>query len=260
MRFPQSLTVIILVCRAAHGLCAQSGDLQPAMIAQGGDSVAAKLHYPEQAKAQKKEAAVQFYCEVGTDGHARDTIVVAEDPFGPFRKAVEKAIQQGRFTPARAGGKSVPAMVGGTVFFLSSKGQPTMLVSLTSADKSKAASGANYSQPQMLRSYAELERGINKWWSLVNQPAAADVVRGGANAVEVMLSVDANGNLTGTKVTFETHPNGGLGAVVAKACEGAKFIPAYANGKRVAGQMNLPVNFKMVRVPGEMRRTDHSWD
>ncbi len=59
-------------------------------------------------------------------------------------------------------------MFGGTVFFLSWKGQPTMLVSLTSADKDKAAAVQTTSQPQMLRSYAELERGINAWWNLVS--------------------------------------------------------------------------------------------
>src|SRR2546430_1908119 len=146
MRFLQALAVATFYCAVAQPLRAQSGDLQPAMIAQGGDSVAAKLHYPEKAKAQKKDAAVQFYCEVGIDGRARDTIVIAEDPFGPFRNAVEKAIQAGRFTPARAGGKSAPVMLGGTVLFLSASGRPTIVVTLATADKSKAA-GGNYIQP-----------------------------------------------------------------------------------------------------------------
>jgi hypothetical protein len=38
------------------------------MIGQGADSVAARLHYPQTAKAAKTEGAVQFYCEVGADG------------------------------------------------------------------------------------------------------------------------------------------------------------------------------------------------
>ena len=40
-----------------------------------------------------------------------------------------------------------------------------------------------------------------------------------------------------------------MGAVLVKACEGAKFIPAYNNGKRVAGQMNLPMNYREVVDP-----------
>src|ERR1043165_3826950 len=138
-----AFTVSIVCLFVVQNLCGQSGELQPAMIVQGGNSVAAKLHYPEKAKAEKKEAAVQFYCEVRADGSAWDTLVVAQDSYGPFRKAVEKALQQGRFSPARAGGKAVPVMVGGTVFFLSAKGPPTILVSLTTANREKAASGSN---------------------------------------------------------------------------------------------------------------------
>ncbi len=229
------------------------------MISGGSDSVAAKLHYPEKAKAEKKEAAVQFYCEVESDGHARNTLVVATDSYGPFRRAVEKAIQQGRFSPARLNGKAVPVMIGGTVLFLSANGKPTILVNLSSADKSKATGTANYIQPQMLRTFREIEVGINKAWSLVGRTAEVDTLRGGNDAAEVMLNVDANGNLTGSKITFETFPNGGLGAVVLKACEGARFIPATANGKPVAGQMNLPINFKMIRTPGQTRGVDQSF-
>ena len=100
------------------------------MVAPGGDSVAAKLHYPEKAKAEKKEAAVQFYCEVNIDGHTRHRTIIAEDTYGPFYRAVQKAIQQGRFAPARVGGKPAKVMIGGTVLFLSAKGPPTIVVSL----------------------------------------------------------------------------------------------------------------------------------
>jgi hypothetical protein len=110
MRFLHFLTIAIICCAVAHELRAQSGNLQPAMIAQGGDSVAAKLHYPEKAKTEKKEAAVQFYCEVNTDGRARHKLVLAEDPSGPFKQAVQKALEKGRFSPAHAGGRAVPVM------------------------------------------------------------------------------------------------------------------------------------------------------
>lgn len=212
------------------------------MIAQGDDSVAAKLHYPGKAKAEKKEAAVQFYCEVGADGIARHRWVITDNNSGPFRYAVQVALEHGRFAPARVGGKAVPVMMGGTVFFISGKSQPTILVSLTTADKGKAASGSNYVQPQMLRSYADIERKMYKWESLLilNRPNAV---------AEVMMDVDQNGNLTNTKITAEPIKGGGLGTILSKGCEGAKFIPAHANGKRVAGQFNLPINFNMVGDP-----------
>jgi len=57
---------------------AQAAESQPAMIGQGADSVAARLHYPQTAKALKTEGAVQFYCEVGSDGRSRHVRVMAE--------------------------------------------------------------------------------------------------------------------------------------------------------------------------------------
>ena len=42
-----------------------------------------------------------------------------------------------------------------------------------------------------------------------------------------------------------------------KACEGAKFIPALDNGKPVAGQFNLAVDFKMVTNPDEQAFGSH---
>ncbi len=241
-RFLQILAIAVIYCAIARDLRAQSGDLQPAMIAQGGDSVAAKLHYPEKAKAEKKEAAVQFYCEVNIDGHTRHRTIIAEDTYGPFYRVVQKAIQQGRFTPARVSGKPVQVMIGGTVQFLSSKGQSTIVVSLATANKERAAGHGNYIQPQMLRSYKDLERKIWTWKNSI-------ILGSMYPAAEVMMDVDANGNLAGTKITHESIKGGGLGAVLVKACEGAKFIPAYDNGKRVAGQMNLPMNYKEVVDP-----------
>src|ERR1700704_871370 len=117
MRSVRSIFFALITCLAVS-LRAQSGDA-PAMIGSGQDSVASKLHYPSSAKASKKEAAVQFYGEVGRDGHTRHIRAIAEDPRGPFREAVVKALQQGRFTPARAGGKNVAVIIGGTVLFMS---------------------------------------------------------------------------------------------------------------------------------------------
>jgi len=241
MRFLFALAFAASICVRAHDLCAQSADMQPAMILQGKDSVAARLHYPAKAKAQKKEAAVQFYCEVRTDGETRHRTIIAEDNYGPFRNAVQKALQQGRFSPARVGGKAVPVMLGGTVFFLCGAGQPTIVVSLTTADKNKVA-GSNYIQPQMLRTYADLERKVKIWQNLVNIGSAYPVA-------EVTMDVDATGNQTSRKISFESTKNGGLGAVLLKACEGAKFIPAHSNGKRVAGQVNLPIDYRQVADP-----------
>jgi len=141
-------------------------------------------------------------------------------------------------------------MIGGTVFFLMPKGQPTILVTMATADKTKAAAGRNYIQPQMLASFDDLERKMYTWRSLVTQYSAFP-------SAEVMCTVDANGNLSGTKIVNESKANSGLGAVAVKACEGAKFVPAFDNGKPVPGQFNLAVDFAMLVNPDEMAPGSH---
>jgi TonB family protein len=130
------------------------------------------------------------------------------------------------------------------------KGQPTILVTMATADKNKAAAGQNYIQPQMITSFADLERKMYTWRNLVTQYSVYP-------SAEVMCNVDANGNLTGTKIVSESKANSGLGAVALKACEGAKFIPALDNGKRVAGEFNLAIDFGMLVNPDDLAPGSH---
>lgn len=246
MRTLQTILTASFCSLIAGTLIAQ----EPAMIGQGADSVAARLHYPDSAKKSNTEGAVQFYCEVDSHGRAHHVRAIAESSGSVLRAVVKTAVQQGRFVPANVGGRPTAVMIGGTVFFLLGKGQPTILVTMATADKSKAAAGRNYIQPQMLTSFDDIERKLYTWRSLVNRGSAYP------NA-EVLCSVDANGNLTGTKILNESTANGGLGAVVQKACEGAKFIPAMDNGKRVAGQFNLAIDFAMVVNPDEQAFGSH---
>jgi len=240
---------LVLSCCAFVAANLQAQD-QPAMIGQGSDSVASRLHYPDSAKKSKTEGAVQFYCEVGADGRTRHLRVIAESSWSALRFAVKNAVQQGRFIPARVNGKPTAVMIGATVFFLMPKGQPTILVTMATADKNKAAAGQNYIQPQMITSFADLERKMYTWRNLVTQYSAYP-------SAEVMCNVDANGNLTGTKIVSESKANSGLGAVALKACEGAKFIPALDNGKRVAGEFNLAIDFGMLVNPDDLAPGSH---
>jgi len=247
MHTPSSLLLAFL---CATGINLRAQDLQPAMIGQGADSVAVRLHYPDSAKKSKTEGGVQFFCEVGADGRARHIRVIAESAWSALRFTVKNAMEQGRFIPARVNGRPTSVMIGGTVFFLMTNGQPTILVTMATADKEKAAAGRNYIQPQMITSLDELERKMYTWRSLVTQGSVYP-------RAEVMCDVDANGNLVATKILGESKTNSGLGAVVVKACEGVKFIPALDNGKRVPGKFNLAIDFTMLQNPDDAAHGSH---
>lgn len=137
--------IISLIFVVSNFACAQGGgNVHPAMLASGGDSVAAYLHYPPKAKAKKDEAAIPFYCEVGADGKPAFIQLFGPEDKTEFRVALLKALSNGRFQPAMSGGKAVPVLLGGTAFFMFRGNAPIMAISLSTADKEKTAALSNY--------------------------------------------------------------------------------------------------------------------
>jgi TonB-like protein len=216
---------------------------QPAMVGGGGDSLAAHLHYPKKAKEKHTQAAVPFYCEIKADGKPDHISTIDLKGKREFTDAVDHALRKCHFQPAMIDGKPVPVMIGGTVIFMFQGNVPAIVVSLSSADKEKTAKMGNYIQPQMIGSDAEFRRKILKnrfdiFFEAGERPSA-----------EVVAHVDAQGNMTGTKLLAEAPPKGGWGTLLVKSMQGAKFIPALDNGKPVAGDYNLPLDFRTVRNP-----------
>jgi hypothetical protein len=219
--------------------------LRPAMIMSGSDSVASHLNYPPKAKAAKEEAAIPFYCEVGVDGKPAHLQLYGRKDKAAFRTALLAALTKGRFQPAISGGKPVTVMLGGTAFFMFHGNQPMIAISLSTADQGKTAALANYVQPQMVTSSAEFRRKL-----LTARFDPNIHLRVGVHPGAVILAeVDAQGNLLSTKITAESPPDAGWGALLLKGFQGAKFIPALSNGKPVAGQFDLTVNYEQVQNP-----------
>lgn len=213
------------------------------LVGSGGDSLAGQLHYPDKAKTAHRQAAVPFYCEIGADGKPTHIHTLEYRGQGQFTDIVDHALRKCHFQPAMVDGKAVPVMIGGTVIFLLSGNGPAVVVSLSTADKQKTAAMGNYIQPQMIGSDAEFRRKIYKSrFDIIFQP-------GEHPSAEVLAHVDAQGNLTGTTLVAEAPPKGGYGTLLTRVFKGAKFIPALNNGSPVAGDFNLPTDFKYMRNP-----------
>jgi TonB family protein len=239
----KKLSLIVLVALIAICSNLNAADTRPAMVGSGPDSLAAQLHYPKKAKEARTQAAVPLYCEIKTNGKAEHVSTVDYKGKREFTDMVDHAVRRCRFQPAMVDGKPVPVMIGGTVIFMFQGNVPAIVVSLSSADKEKTAHMGNYIQPQMIGSDAEFRRKIlknrfNIFFEAGERPSA-----------EVLAHVDAKGNMTGTKLLAEAPPKGGWGTLLVKSMEGAKFIPALNNGSPVAGDYNLPLDFRRVRDP-----------
>jgi Gram-negative bacterial TonB protein C-terminal len=217
------------------------------MIGNGPDSIAANLHYPPKTKAAKIGAAIPFYCEVGPRGKSDHFQLYGSDDKAEFRLALLAALKKGRFEPAMSNGRAVSVIIGGTAFFMFHDNQPTIAVTLSTADREKTAALGNYIQPQMLGSSIDFRRKI---WKARSDKSIhlQNGVHPGAVAV---VDVDQDGNLVSTKIQAESPPDSGWGALLLKALQTAKFIPALENGQPVAGQFDIVVNYDDLRDPDE---------
>ena len=139
-------------------------------------------------------------------------------------------------------------MLGGTVLFIIANGQPTIAVTLATAESDKIAAMSNYMQPQMLDSDALFRRKIY---------AIRDkyTFRTGAHpAAVVRVHVDAQGKMASKTIVSESPENGGRGRVLLDVMEGERFIPAQSNGQAMPGDFELAVDFEHMLNPDEGAR------
>lgn len=196
---------------------------------------------------------MQFFCEVPVTGRAAHLRVKTLPEWRRFGEAVEKALRQGKFIPAKVNGENTPVLVGGTVLFVHAEGRPTVVVSLATAEASRTTQ--NYIQPQLRMSWVEMERKMETARYGINfRPST----RPGA---EILMEVDASGNVTSSKIQGEHPEKGGSGLLMLKTLKDAKFIPARANGSPTAGQFKFLFDLRLIRfnrTPTGTRIPDHS--
>jgi Gram-negative bacterial TonB protein C-terminal len=209
------------------------GPVTPALVSQEADSITHYLHYPKDADAAKLDGAVQFYCDITEAGIVETThALVAND--NKFKRAVQTALDWGRFTPATVNGGPVPVYLGGTVLFFHQNGEPVIVVSLATYDRDRVGKLANYIQPQLV---GGLRHTLEKAISTLTQGILV------AGKAEAVVSVDAKGVVTGTSGISETPKGSGLGLLLDHAVKQAQFTPAYENGAPAAGGINVVANF-----------------
>jgi len=208
-----------------------TGPITPALVSRDADSITHYLHYPKDAA--KLDGVVQFYCDITEAGIVETThaLIANNDA---FKRAVQTALDWGRFTPATVNGEPVRVYLGGTVLFIHQNGEPVIVVSLATHDRDRVGKLANYIQPQLV---GGLRHAMEK---AINSLTDAILVSGKA---EVVVSVDAGGMVTGTSGISENPKGSGLGLLLDHAVKQAQFTPAYENGTPAAGGINVVGNF-----------------
>jgi TonB family protein len=211
-------------------------EVRPALIGTAPNSLINTIDTAELIKKGQKEAAVMFSCLVAPTGQ-----IVHSGAYRGTRgselleQELLKRLATARFTPAIHNHKQVIAIFYGTVKFAVVNGKPRLRIfanqQLEELDKE-----TDFIDPQP---YV----GEDSQFTGLHYPQTGSTVAV-TGVVELALKVDAKGDLTNMQVLSEEPPLLGFGNAALSDFNGAKFIPAFRNGKPVECNVKIPLYYK----------------
>jgi TonB family protein len=210
-------------------------EFRPALIGNGPNSVINTIDTADLIKKGQKEAAVMFSCLVAPTGDVAHA--------GAYRgtrgselleKELLKRLATAKFVPAVHNHQPVIAVFSGTVKFAVVNGKPRLRIfanqQLQELDKE-----TDFIDPQPFV-------GQDSTFTGTHYPEVPTTVSM-TGTVDLQVEVDAAGNLKGMQVLSEEPPFLYLGQAALVDFTGAKFIPAFRDGKPVDSKVTLHVYY-----------------
>jgi TonB family protein len=211
-------------------------EFRPALLGTGPDSLINRIDTADLIKKGQKDAAVMFSCLVAPTGEiARSGTYRGTKGSELLEKEVLKRLANAKFIPAIHNHQPVLAVFCGTVTFAVAKGKPRLRIfanqQLQELDKEN-----DFIDPQP---YV----GQDSKFTGTHYPQIPTTVAL-TGAVDLAIEVDAAGNLKSMQVVSEEPPFLNFGEAALSDFNGAKFIPAFRNGKPVDSKVTLHVYYK----------------
>jgi TonB family protein len=208
---------------------------RPAVLGTGPDSLVNRIDTADLIKKGQKDAVIMFSCLVATTG---DIVWSGTYRGTPDSKLLEQEVLRrlanAKFIPAIHNHQPVTVFFYGTVVFSTVNGKPHLRIfSNQQVDELKKENDFIDPQPYF---------GQDSKFAGIHYPdtGSAVVLTGVA---ELAINVDAAGNLTSLQLVSEYPPLLGFGDAAMSEFRGAKFIPAFRNGKPVESKVTLPIYF-----------------
>jgi TonB family protein len=208
---------------------------RPAVLGSGPSALINKIDAKGLLAKGQKDAAVMFICsvlktgELGWSGTYRGT---------PGSKLLEDELRQRllevKFVPAVYNQVIVDAIFYGTVTFVVVDGKPRLRI-FSNQEAAELKKESDFIGPQPVFGLDSKFQGFH--YPTQEMPVK---LRG---AVELKLKIDANGSPTEMKLGEEEPPFLGFGDAALFDFRGAKFVPAFRDGKPVACEVTLPVYY-----------------
>jgi hypothetical protein len=211
-------------------------EFRPALLGTGPDSFINKIDTADLIKKGQKDAAVMFTCLVAPTGDiVRSGTYRGTKGSELLEKEVLKRLVNAKFIPAIHNHQPVLSVFYGTVTFAVVNGKPRLRIfSNQQLDELKKESDFIDPQPYI---------GQDSKFTGTHYPEVPTTVSL-TGAVELAAEVDAAGNLKSMQVVSEEPPFLNFGEAALTDFNGAKFIPAFRDGKPVDSKVRLHVFYK----------------
>jgi TonB family protein len=211
-------------------------EIRPALLGSAPNSLINTIDTADLIKKGQKEGAVMFSCLVAPTGNiVRSGAYRGTRGSELLEQELLKRLATAKFIPAIHNHQPVISVFYGTVKFAVVDGKPRLRIfanqQLQEVDKE-----TDFIDPQP---YV----GQDSKFTGLHYPETGSTVAV-TGAVELALNVDAKGNLTNLQILSEEPPLLGFGSAALSDFSGAKFIPAFRNGKPVESNVRIPVYYK----------------
>jgi TonB family protein len=211
-------------------------EFRPALVGTSPNSLINTIDTADLIKKGQKDAAVMFTCLVAPTGDiARSGTYRGTKESELLEKEVLKRLANAKFIPAIHNHQPVLAVFNGTVTFAVVNGKPRLRVFANQQlDELKKESDFIDPQPYV---------GPDSKFTGTHYPEVPTTVSL-TGAVDLAVEVDAAGNLKSMQVVSEEPPFLSFGQAALSDFNGAKFIPAFRNGKPVDSKVTIHVYYK----------------
>ena len=211
-------------------------EFRPALLGTGPDALINRIDTADLIKKGQKDGAVMFSCLVAPTGDiVRSACYRGTKGSELLEQEILKRLANAKFVPAIHNHQPVIAVFYGTVTFAVVNGKPRLRI-FDNQQLEELKKENDFIDPQP---YV----GPGSKFTGTHYPDTGTTVAL-SGVAELALDVDAAGNLKNIQVVNEEPPYLGFGQAALSDFNGAKFIPAFRNGKPVDSKVRVPVYYK----------------
>ena len=211
-------------------------EMRPALVGTGPDAIINTIDTADLIKKGQKDAAVMFSCLVAPTGDVvRSACYRGTRGSELLEQEVLKRLANAKFIPAIHNHQPVIVVFYGTVTFAVVKGKPRLRI-FANQQLEEVKKESDFIDPQP---YV----GPGSKFTGIHYPDTGTTVMV-TGVVELALQVDAAGNLKNMKVLNVDPPYLQFDQAALSDFNGAKFIPAFRDGKPVDSTVTIPIYYK----------------